>query len=1386
MASPSQILNDQANGARLSQLLVNKGTQALRAAFDFTYLSSTLTAVLNTNKAILQKLGYKVINPSQWKLLYPSSGPPDSQNFDVTLLTVLLRNICGLTRPASGWDALPPDSDTSVAANIARIKFYRNQVHAPITTTKIADNEFEYLWLNISKALIGLGIPKSELDELKEAPLSPEEADCIELLEDWCKSEAEMNAVLKEILARVENLQGQLDQKSRESENVSVVDKLGKCDFNGIRRSLNNKFLPGTRQWLFDKLSSWFTDNNSDSTVMILTAGPGVGKSVFAAEVCRMYAEQGQLAACHFCQYNKSDYRDPRMIIESLTSNMCDNVKGFKAKLDGQLQRSHSRQTLSDAFRVLINDPLYALEEREPMLLVIDALDESAVAGKSEFLELISEEFPKLPQWIKILITSRPELPVKEQLHHLNPVEITPHDRKNKNDLLKYLRKSLSHICHDDKVFWELVKKCEGSFLFAYYTQLELKETKKQLTTQNISELVPKGIGGFYKKQFNHLENQLNDFGSSGVKLKRFFQILVAAKGPLPLSLLPEYLGLPDDIEYKVRESIMGIMSSILPVYDDCLTVYHKSLRDWLISDGYKEHAFTVDSQTGHEYLWRICKKMFDQVISLSTFSSFKQCPMTRYALIHGISHMIQSGSKTSYHLSVDVKIVHAMITNQIDPSEMVREWKKIVDESLSDLSSERLQELHWHIKVFESSRHRNKSLVYYLQSLANRIDCSNDTRLLARSLLEQGHHVWFEDLDATKLTNHFYKSVPLRTDVTCMCASSDEQLVAAGNEDGWISIFRVPDFQEVHTFDTMPESNACHSMLLRDRGYTLYTKSDFVGLLWSCSFSPSSVRLVTCDGSEKVKLWEVNSGDLLARLQAGGPVDCCSFSECGLFIVGDKLRENFKNQTDVFTAWNALTLQRVDRRNIRSTLERVKKVNLYRSFRLQPDRNSKSKLLLSRNGDYIDVFQLPDALPVARLYEPFFVFSPSLPLHTTTRPHWRNCVLHHTNESIKLTEVDQLNKGPLGYKLCPCDFEATRPAPVTVQKLYVMPFVNKLNIFSVADEPSMSIQPSFVSESYAISCCCFSPDGSFLATCANGAPLSILIWDRKLCTVIQDLRLPLLRAKGCWWSESLLWIYDGGLVKIPISNGRTLDPSGARRVKIDWEPTKLLIFSDVLIFIDQENSVNVARIKNGELQYVEKLPVDNPILCAAVSPCNSIILTASSELTFHVWREDQTSQPIHWVASNTVDLSNIYRMKGSEETVIFVKCCITSDSTKGVLALFREKEITGYPLSYDLILVDLSSKMTMKMIPCHGSMPRLISELSEFYAGNSNCIIVDRELAWLGAVKLATGECVAEWIASLEFQFAPLIVAHSKNDLVAVITQHPAGVRFLKIVVPE
>ena len=1402
MAS-SQNLNNQANGSKLSRLLINKGTQAFKTAFDVMYLPATLAMELNKNKKTLQRLRYKVINTSQWKLLYPAPpGSPDSKNFDITLLTILFRNICGLTAPAAGWDALPSDSDTSIADNIARIKFYRNKVYGHITTTEIDDDEFEKLWEKISKALISLGIPSSELDELKEAPLSPEEDDYIQELKEWYKKEAELkeinldtNADVKQILTKVAKLEEELKQKSRESANMSETNTLGKCDFIGKIKSLNEKFLPGTRQWLFDKLSTWFTNKDSNSRVMILTAGPGVGKSVFAAEVCKRYA--GQLAACHFCQYNQTDYRNPRMIIESLASIMCDNVPGFEVKLNDLLKRRHSRETLPDAFRVFINDPLRVLEDREPMLLVIDALDESEVGGKSEFLELISDEFPKLPSWMKILITTRPELPVQEKLDHLNPVQITPYDEKNTEDLLKYIQECLSPICDDDKLLKSLAWKCRGSFLYAYHAQVELNKTKKQLTEENISKLLPKGICDFYKKQMEHLRNQLKTLNSSEINLKPFLEILVAAKGPLPLSLLPECLGLPDDAQYKVREAINEVMSTILPVYEDCLIVYHKSLIDWLMSDGFKEHAFTVDSQCGHEFLWRVCEKEFTGITSLDTFSDFKPSPMTKYALCYGISHMIRSGSRINYCWSVNVKIVHARTIIRGQDSQMEKELLEIIMDSVSILSRELLHEMKWHIRFFKRRLCTwPKPSQFYLQSVANRMDCNSETRSLARSLLRQSRYFWCEDLESTEITNNLRMSVSLRTDVRCIGVSPNEQLVAVGCEDGWFSIFNVPDFEELFIFNTMLECRTHCSNKFKPANSMLCVM--FPPWSRSCSFSPSSNRLLTCNGSEEIKLWDVNNKNLLRRLQAGGPVDCCYFSDCGLFIVATK-EAKVTGPNDVFTVWNALTLERVDRRNIRCIERSVDPPSICKVQQrvVLPDGNKKSQLFLSNGGNgCIDVFQLPDALLAARLQE--FPFPSLLP---------GTSVLHHINQCARLFNVKQLEylfleqllrfglfpRGPAIYfRGCPCSyFQETGVVPVKVKKLYVVPVFAKLKIFSAGHCRSTSIQPSFVLKAYVITCCCFSPDDSFLAICANGNPLSVEIWDTMICTIVDVLQLQLNSAGACWWSDGFLWIYDAcaSLLKIPISNNGTLVSSGVQKVEIDWKPRIFLTFSDVLIFIDRENSVSVARIVNGELQYVEKFPVDDPSICAAVSPSSSVILTASFK-TFRVWKENQVSRP-HWRVSNTGKLPdfsrhNILGKPFSSNRFIEnnrSKCCITTDGTRGVLSLyFNEIRKQIRKQVNVVVVVELESSTVLKVFR---SYMRLL-DVDVFYAGNSYYTSFSQLGGNFVAKSLKNGEVVATWQKIPENTSRKTsIVVHSKNDLVAVITS-PYRIQFLKIVVPE
>ena len=195
------------NYARLCRLLVDGGTKALRHTFDNVHPKKTLYGVLNS-PAELSSLQFlkkkKVINVNQWDKLYPSpTSSVTSIDFDITLLMVLLRNICGLAAPATGWDSLPPASDTSVEANIARVKHYRNIVCGHASQASVDDVTFKTLWLQITNALIRLGVDAATINELKNESMDPEREDHYrELLKDWKKEEDNV----KEQLDRMEGI----------------------------------------------------------------------------------------------------------------------------------------------------------------------------------------------------------------------------------------------------------------------------------------------------------------------------------------------------------------------------------------------------------------------------------------------------------------------------------------------------------------------------------------------------------------------------------------------------------------------------------------------------------------------------------------------------------------------------------------------------------------------------------------------------------------------------------------------------------------------------------------------------------------------------------------------------------------------------------------------------------------------------------------------------------------------------------------------------------------------------------------------------------------------------------------------------------------------------
>ena len=118
--------------------------------FDAICALPNLHTLLAASQPTLKSLrSRRIISATQWGKLFPAiPATVSSKHFDITLLMALLRNICGLTPPLTGWDVLPAATDLSREADIARVKYFRNTVYAHA-------EHASYWWCNIWHKLQG-------------------------------------------------------------------------------------------------------------------------------------------------------------------------------------------------------------------------------------------------------------------------------------------------------------------------------------------------------------------------------------------------------------------------------------------------------------------------------------------------------------------------------------------------------------------------------------------------------------------------------------------------------------------------------------------------------------------------------------------------------------------------------------------------------------------------------------------------------------------------------------------------------------------------------------------------------------------------------------------------------------------------------------------------------------------------------------------------------------------------------------------------------------------------------------------------------------------------------------------------------------------------------
>ena len=233
--------------------------------------------------------------------------------------------------------------------------------------------------------------------------------------------------------------------------------------------------LMGTRVAFLDFIINW-VNNPTSERGLVLFGQAGTGKSSIAHEIARLFDKMHRLTSSFIFLRREQSVREAYHLFTTLARDLADRYISFKIALgkvikDNTALRVGTRD-YDTLFQSLILEPLKDLHILGPILVVIDALDESGdTTSRTGLHTFLAKNLIRLPSNFRLVITSRPEHAIVSALAEAQSVKIKYMDdtelaAEMHKDILTFLREKLPSDEFGGYVE-ALAAKAEGLFQWA-------------------------------------------------------------------------------------------------------------------------------------------------------------------------------------------------------------------------------------------------------------------------------------------------------------------------------------------------------------------------------------------------------------------------------------------------------------------------------------------------------------------------------------------------------------------------------------------------------------------------------------------------------------------------------------------------------------------------------------------------------------------------------------------------------------------------------------------------------------------------------------------------------------------------------------------------------